>query len=123
MELFYEANGKFRAEFQCVIGLHQLLPKLTRVAVVTDLWIGYGNSRDKKGNVEGRSGTGLKEDRTLSIHGGCNMHERTVTFQILLHDALEEQLHKLPSVQFVIVAGSTTAYFVHGKKPFCIGDK
>ena len=61
--------------------------------------------------MEERSGTGLKEDRALRKHGWVCFKGAT-RFNFLVHDADDEQLHELPAVQFVVIAGSAAADFV-----------
>ena len=77
--------------------LHQLLPQLTGRAIVA--------CRDvsKQGDMERRSGTGLKEDRTLRKHGWVCLRVPW-RFNFLVHDADQEQFHKFPAVQFVTIA-------------------
>lgn len=42
---------------------------------------------------------------------------------LLIHDAVDELFHKLPSIHLVIVTGPAATVLVHSEEPLRIGDK
>ena len=73
--------------------------------------------------MEGGGGDGFEEVGTLRKHGEGVFLPRDGALQFLVHDAVHEQLHELPSVQLLTIARSAAARLVRCEEPLRVRDE
>ena len=79
---------------------------------------------ESKGTWKEGAGRGSKKiGRCANIVEVCPIGKDPLHFNFLVHDADEEQLHELPAVQFVIIAGSAAADLVRCQQPLRVGHQ